>query len=51
MSISKLKVQKKRILSTTSLITTKKVIPAPYQVWGKLQQESRKTLDSGSGPE
>jgi hypothetical protein len=29
-----------------SLISDKKVIPAPYQVRGKLQQESRKTLDS-----
>ena len=40
-----------RGLYATTLITEKDVIPAPYQVRGKLQQESRKTLDSGSSPE
>jgi len=39
------------VLYTATLITAKAVIPAPYQVRGKLQQESRKTLDSGSSPE
>jgi len=46
--------QKFLYLYTATLITTKDVserqsyrlIPAPYQVRGKLQQESRKTLDS-----
>jgi len=38
-------------LYTATLIIAKAVIPAPYQVRGKLQQESRKTLDSGSSPE
>jgi len=33
-------------LYTATLIKTKHVIPAPYQVRGKLQQGSRKTLDS-----
>jgi hypothetical protein len=33
-------------------ITSKAVIPAPYQVRGKLQRESRpEILDSGSSPE
>jgi hypothetical protein len=42
----------------TLLMIAKGVIPAPYpvvgskrQVRGKLQRESRKTLDSGSSPE
>jgi len=38
-------------LYTATLIIAKAVIPAPYQVRDKLQQESRKTLDSGSSPE
>jgi len=38
-------------LNTATLIKTKAIIPAPYQVRGKLQQEYRKTLDSGSSPE
>jgi len=38
-------------LYTATLIIAKGVIPAPYQVRGKLQRESRKTLDSGSSPE
>jgi len=38
-------------LYTATLIKAKAVIPAPYQVRGKLQQESRKTLDSGASPE
>jgi hypothetical protein len=42
--------QKFLYLYIATLITTKDVIPAPYQVRGKLQQESRKTLDSGSSP-
>jgi hypothetical protein len=39
------------ILYTAALIIAMAVIPAPYQVRDKLQQESRKTLDSGSSPE
>jgi hypothetical protein len=35
-----------KILYTATLIIAKAVIPAPYQVRDKLQQESRKTLDS-----
>lgn len=34
-----------------TLILTRGVIPAPYQVQGKLQRESGKKLDSGSSPE
>jgi cell division protein FtsL len=33
-------------LYIATLITAKAVIPAPYQVRDKLQQESRKILDS-----
>jgi hypothetical protein len=40
-----------RSLYATTLITEKDVIPALYQVQDKLQQEFRKTLDSGSSPE
>jgi hypothetical protein len=46
-----------RVLNKTSLLyaatlnAVNGVIPAPYQVRDKLQQESRKTLDSGSSPE
>jgi hypothetical protein len=38
-------------LYKATLIISKAVIPAPYQVRDKLQRESRKTLDSGSSPE
>jgi len=40
-----------RLIYTATLIIAKGVISAPYQVRGKFQQESRKTLDSGSSPE
>ncbi len=41
---------KSEYLYTATLIIAKAVIPAPHQVRGKLQRESRKTLDSGSSP-